>query len=82
MNVAAVNCAEQECAPFDIRGTPTIKVFYQATPAPGVGVDINIRDNNDAAFITGMIMEHLAQAQKAGLDPRVTEDGADLKYYE
>ena len=86
VKVGAINCAEQECGFFNIQGTPTIRVFYPATPTastPGVTIKLEGHDANTmTTFLTGATMEHVAQAQKAGLfQDKDRDGGVDLRYY-
>lgn len=80
VKIAAINCAQQqECADYDIRGTPTIRAFYPNTPAAegNIGENINL-ELHTADYLKGEVLRRMASMQTQG---QSKPDMPSLQYY-
>ena len=64
-----INCAQADsCNDFNVRGTPTIRIFYPRTNLGSYGLDIKSATN--VAYWKDIIFSHLEISQSKGLLPK------------
>lgn len=69
VRIGAINCAQQvTCNNFNIRGTPTIRVFF---PRIKSGLGIEIPHNMDVSFNRGEILKSIEVVQSHQLMPSI-----------
>ncbi|XP_059080391.1 sulfhydryl oxidase 2-like isoform X2 [Tigriopus californicus] len=71
VKISALNCAEQsdQCANFNIMGTPTVRIFPPTTAPPFQGVDVHLQNRSDLLYLRSTVMFHVAKSQMNQLFP-------------
>ena len=64
-----INCAQADsCNDFNVRGTPTIRIFYPRTNVGEFGLDI--KSNNNVAYWKNIVFDQVEISQSKGLFPK------------
>ena len=72
VKIAAINCAQQDCGDYDIRGTPTVRVFGPQYSGPNkngtkdIGLDVVARHELEYWYET--ILEKTENVQRKEQD--------------
>ena len=69
VSFGVMNCAQADsCNDFNVRGTPTIRIFYPRTNLGEFGLDI--KSNNNIAYWKNIVFDHVEISQSKGLFPK------------
>ena len=67
-----INCAQADsCNDFNVRGTPTIRIFYPRTNNGDYGLDI--KSSNNVEYMKKIVIDQMEISQSKGLLPKGRE---------